>query len=89
MEAIRWIVAPIKWLTRSRWRVQLAFLIVFNPFGLFYAGGLCLPVLNCHGCPAGKGPLEDARDAECVYCLDCFKCSALEMNFSSDKKKKE
>ena len=53
-KAIRWIAAPIKWLVRSRWRVQLLFLFLLNPFGLFRFDGFCLPVLNCHGCPAAS-----------------------------------
>lgn len=40
------------WTTRLRWKVQLAALVLLNPFGLAGLTGICVPVLNCHACPA-------------------------------------
>jgi len=34
-----------------RWAVQAVWLAALNPWGLYRVGGVCLPVLNCHGCP--------------------------------------
>ena len=33
-------------------------------------------------CPAGVNPLEDPRSGDCVYCLECFQCDHLKVNFS-------
>ena len=34
-------------------------------------------------CPSGLGPLENPRDGECFYCLECLKCDHLEAGFRS------
>lgn len=35
-------------------------------------------------CPTGVGPLDDPRQQECFYCLDCLKCEHLKADFSPD-----
>ena len=49
--AAREAAKPASRLASLRWKLQVAFLLLLNPFGLYQFRGLCLPVLNCHGCP--------------------------------------
>ncbi|MFC1498535.1 4Fe-4S binding protein [Verrucomicrobiota bacterium] len=47
----------------------------------------CSECMQCvRQCPISRGPMTDPRDPECIYCMDCFKCTGLKMNFSDDRK---
>ncbi len=54
----RRVVPPAKMLARLRWKTQLLFFILLNFFVFkawqtsFRSRKICIPVLNCHGCPA-------------------------------------
>ena len=45
----------------------------------------CTDCKKCvQACPSGIGPLENPRDGECFYCLECLKCDHLKAGFSAD-----
>lgn len=45
----------------------------------------CTGCSKCQdACPSGIGPLENPRDGECFYCLECLQCDHLKADFSRD-----
>ena len=36
-------------------------------------------------CPSGIGPLENPREGECFYCLECLECDHIKADFSAEK----
>ena len=65
---------------------------VFNRISLLnikYEPRWCSDCMVCtSACPVDSGPMDDPRQEECLYCAECFRCSALSMDFSSKKKKR-
>ena len=45
----------------------------------------CTECQKCvRACPSGMGPLDNPRDGECFYCLECLKCDHLQAGFRKD-----
>ena len=56
----RWASRRFKVLSKLRWKVQVLFLLALNPLWLkswrvYRVEGMCLPILNCHGCVLAAG----------------------------------
>ena len=54
-------------------------------FGVVVDGEKCTGCSKCQrACPTGIGPLENPREGECFYCLECLQCDHLKADFSPD-----